>query len=597
MTPAALAPNFRWRLLPETPRRRDRLCRELRLGPVTAQILVNRSHADPARAAQLLQPDLRTLPDPSRLPDIEAALAALRELVEDHRAGRPHPVLIHGDYDVDGTCGAVLLYRLLQMLGVEAKVFLPDRVRDGYSFGENSLQAVRDHQARLVIAVDNGTTAVEPLRRLAADGVRVLVVDHHLAGDELPPCTALLNPWLAQDREEPLFPHFCGAGVAYLLAWGLLRDLHGDGTLPESHRRFLYDALGFVAIATLADSMRLEGPNRGLVRRGLETLPGSSFAGLRALVEELRLGHPSASDVAYRIAPHLNAAGRMGCPELSFRLLATSDPNEAQALAKKLREWNRARQDLQASEQLALESQVEEQRERGDRVLFAGRSEAAFGVLGIVAARFHETTGLPCLLWSECSPGVARGSARGPEGVNLVELMRGADEHFLGYGGHAQAAGFHFHPDLAEVLGERLRDSATRLPEPQPPTVQVDMEVQPHDLTLAAVEEFNLLEPFGQAFGQPLFLASAMTLLAPPHFMGESGRHVSLQVEKNGHAVRALGWSMAERLQELQQGAQVDLVFEAGINAFRGRRSVEWTIRDVRRSGTLEAMAVTAPSP
>jgi single-stranded-DNA-specific exonuclease len=585
-----MASLYRWQIQPETPAKRDQLARDLRVRPITAQLLVNRGIETLEQGRDILSPSLKSLPDPTRLPDFDAAIAALLRVIQ---AEGNCPVLIHGDYDVDGTCGSVLLYRLLKMLGVEVNIFLPDRVRDGYSFGENSLKAIQDSNSRLVIAVDNGTTAIEPLRQLAAAGIEVLVVDHHLAGAELPACTALLNPWVNPDPANPIFPHFCGTGVAYLLAWGLLRHIHGDGQLPEHHRRFLYDALGFVAVATLADAMQLKGPNRPMVRRGLETLPTSSFVGLKALCEVLSLKNPSPSDVAFRIAPHLNAAGRMGRTEIAFHLLAATEPAEARKLAESLRDLNRERQDVQAAEQLALEAQIEIQRERGDRVLFAGRNEAVFGVLGIVAARFHETSGLPTLLWAECQPGIARGSARGPEGVNLVQLMDAAAPFFHGYGGHAQAAGFHFDPAHAEQLSEALRAAADKLPQAPPPTLRIDCEIQPQEITLPTLDEFNLLEPFGQGFATPLFCATQLNLCAPPQFMGTDGRHVALRFEKNGVTVRVLAWSMADRLSHLQVGDQLDLVFETMVNHFRGRRSVEWTLRDIRSSSATPTSCST----
>ncbi len=551
---------------------------ELRLQPITAQLLVNRGLDRPADGEDVLKPSLQSLPDPSRLPDFDAAMAALEKHLANPGDG---PILIHGDYDVDGICGATLLYHLLTMLGTQVEVFLPDRVRDGYSFGRNSLDHIERIGAKLVIAVDNGTTAMEPLRELAEKNVDVIVVDHHLAGAELPPCTALVNPWVAPPEEE-LFPYFCGAGVAYLLSWGLLRHLNGDGALPEHHRRFLFEALGFTAIATIADSMPLKGPNRALVRRGLETLPTSSFAGLSALCKLLKLSQPAASDVAFRIAPHLNAAGRMGRTEMAFELLSSRDPQHAARLAEQLQSLNRDRQQLQHNQQLALAPQVEAQRERGDQVLFAGETDAAFGVLGIVAARFHEDTGLPTLLWGECEPGVARGSARGPEGVNLVKLMDQVSGYLHGYGGHAQAAGFHFDPADADALSEALTTAAAKLDPPNKPSMQIDVEVQPHELNLTVLDEMNLLEPFGSGFATPLFLCSGATLCAEPDRIGADGRHVALRLEKAGHVVRALGWSMADRLGTLEAGSEVDAVFEASVNSFRGPRRVEWILRDLR---------------
>ncbi len=561
----------------ETPAERDRLCRELELHPLPAQCLVNRGGADPAVARGFLRPGLGSLPDPERLPDFEAAAEAFERVLESGR-----PVLIHGDYDVDGMCGSALLERLLRLLDHPVEVFLPDRVRDGYSFSERSLERIRELEPGLVVSVDNGTTAVDFIGRIRRLGPEVVVVDHHPAGPERPPVTALVNPWLAEEQTPPFFPHFCGTAVAYLLAWGLLRRRAADG-LPESHRRFLIDALGLAAVATIGDVMPLRGPNRALVAEGLKTLGNRSFPGLTELLAVAGVrGDASAEDVAFRVGPRLNAAGRLSQTELALELLATDDPRRGRALAQELDALNLARRELEQQELKGLETQVERQRERGDRVLFAGRPEAAFGVLGIVANRFLDATGLPTLVWAECQPGLARGSARAPEGQDLVQLLDGAAEHLLGYGGHARAAGFHFDPERAPELGEALRRAAEGLPEAGPPTLAIDAELSPSELSPAVVEQLGRLAPFGEGNPEPVFLAGGMTV-ATARTIGD-GSHLELGLERNGHLVRALGWRMAERLSTLAVGDRVDVAFRAGFNTFRGRRSVEWTLQDLRTS-------------
>ena len=577
MVRAALAPQFRWRLLAEDPAARDRLSRELTLSPIVAQALVNRKLSDPSAARQALDPTLALLPDPSTLPDFEAGVATLRRAIEGGT-----PVLIHGDYDVDGTCGAVLLYRLLRLLDHPVSVFLPDRVRDGYSFGANSLAAIRERKAGIVIAVDNGTTAYGPLAELADEGVAVVVVDHHLPGPERPRCAALLNPWVDADAVPDRFPSFCGTGVAYLFAWGLLRELRGDGRLPDADRRFLYSALGLAAVATVGDVMPLVGPNRALVAHGLRALGRSDFPGLVELLRASGVrGEPTATDLGFRIGPRLNAAGRMGNPRAAFELLATTRADEARRLAMELEALNLERRETERQEALALQPQVQAACQRGDRVLFLGRSDAHFGVLGIVANRLLEQTGMPTLLWAECQPGLARGSARAPHGANLLDILGHAGDHFDGFGGHARAAGFHFEVGRAADIAAALRSATATLPDPEPPALDVDMEVGPRDLSDAVVQELARLAPFGEQNPEPLFLCTGLRV-AGARRIGNDQSHVELRLERGGEVVRTLGWRMAERWQGLGEGDRVDAVFSAGINEFRGRRSVEWTLRDLR---------------
>jgi len=572
----AVAPLSRWKLRPSPGTAAEALARPLGLRPLTAGLLWQRGVRTAEDATQILEPSLRHLPDPTRLPQFAEALAAFEEA-----RAKGHKVLIHGDYDVDGTCGSVLLHLLCQRLGMESEVFIPDRLRDGYSFGEGSLAAIRQANAQLVIAVDNGTSAVEPLKVLAAEGRQVLVVDHHLPGKELPPAAALLNPWLA-DKDDDLFPHFCGTGVAWLFAWGVLRHVLAEDKLPERDRRFLMDSLGLVAIATVGDVMPLQGPNRALVRAGLETLPESSLPGLRALTAAAKLRGPAqASDVAFRLAPRLNAAGRLFQAEVSFRLLATSRTDEAEALCAQLEEMNLERRRIQEQQLAALQSDVQIQLESGAKVIFAGSEEAHFGVLGVVASQICEQSGLPTLLWAGCDGGVARGSGRAPEGSHLVQLMDHVGSSFQGYGGHARAAGFHFDPSQADAIAEGLRQAAESMPAPPPPLLEVDAEISPGELDAATIDEFQRLEPFGEGFPAPKFLSSNLQLAADPRTIGD-GSHAELRLQRDHEVVRCLAWRQAERLRPLAAGDRVDVVISASINAWRGRRNVEWTLHDIR---------------
>jgi len=578
MSSTAVASQFRWKLQPSDPGTRDRLAQGLELRPLVAQLLLNRGISTLEEANLFTKASLAELPDPTTVPGFQDALAAL----ERAQAGN-YKVLIHGDYDVDGTCGAVLLHHLMNRLGLESEVFIPDRVRDGYSFGVNSIAAIHACGAKLVIAVDNGTTAIQPLKQLKDAGIEVIVVDHHLPGPELPECAALMNPWVrGEDGELQVFPEFCGTAVAWLLTWGVLRHILGGEQLAEKDRRFLFDCLGYAAIATICDVMPLRGPNRGIVNHGLATLRESSFPGLRALVKSAGIRDtPSASDIGFRIGPRLNAAGRLFQADLAFQTLATSKAPEADILCAQLEALNLERRLIQTREVAALHGMVEEQFQRGDGVIFSGHADAHFGVLGIVASQIMERTGLPSLLWAECTPGVARGSARSPEGYHLVKILDHAAEYLIGYGGHARAAGFHFKPEHAEQVAAALRAGAAQLPKAEPAALTIDCEIGPAEIDRATVHAIEALKPFGQGFAEPLFLCCSARLAVAPKFIGD-GSHVELRLERDGQVVRALGWRLAERLRDFQIGDAIDVVVNVGLNHFRGSSSVEWTIRDFR---------------
>ncbi len=577
MQEAAVAPRHRWRLRGEEPTRRNLLAARGDLHPVVADLLARRGVA-PEELRDFLDASLHHLPDPSSLPDLDAAVAALERA---RSAGRR--VLVHGDYDVDGTCGAVLLHFLLERLGIDVEVHVPDRIADGYSFSERSLRKAEELDVGLVVAVDNGTTAYPALEHFAARGVEVVVVDHHPLGPTRPPCAALVNPWCAPGAGTPdgPFAHFSGAAMAWFLAWGALRSLRGP-ELDAADRRFLVDALGLAAIATVADVMPLRGPNRAIVRQGLKTLEDSGLPGVRALVAAAGVrGEPTAGDVGFRLGPRLNAAGRMGRAELAFQALAARSRREAEEACAALDALNRERQEATERELRRFAPRVEERLRAGDRVLVVGDEDAPFGIMGIVAGKLCEDTGLPSLAWAGCGDGVARGSARAPEGVDLVALLDGASDLLRGYGGHARAAGFEFDPARADVLEARLREHAAALPPPPEPEIVVDAELHPGECDLALARALEGLAPFGEGFPEPLFLVSDLELVAPPRPLGD-GSHLELRLGRDGAVVRTLAWRAAERLAGLRQGDRIDAVVRVGVNRFRGREDVEWTLQDLR---------------
>lgn len=580
-----LTPKFHWQLCSENQAERDRLARALNLHPVVAQALVNRGISEVETAKGFLKPSLQILPDPSTLPDFKPAMATLAAAIRDGAK-----IQIHGDYDADGICGSALLVRLFRVLGNEADVFIPDRGKDGYSLGERSLQMAESFKAEVVVTVDNGTSAIEQMEALAGRGIKTIIVDHHPLGPIRPNCAALVNPWCSPGADPSTgtggdcFPWFCGTGVAWLLAWGLLREINGKGELPESHRRFLFDALGLAALATVADVMPLIGPNRAIVHHGLKRLKDSSFPGLAELVKSCRLrGAPTSTDLGFRLAPRINAAGRMQSADTSFRLLACSDQREAEQLAAELDALNIDRRAVEERDLKALAPQVEEQLERGDQVIFTGLAEAHVGVLGIIAARFTDSTGLPSLAWSQTSPDLARGSARSPQGVNLMDLLEAVRPLFKTCGGHARAAGFSFDPARHQEIAEALRAAAAALPAPPRPSLSIEAMAGPADLTVSAVRQLEQLEPFGEGNRQPIFCCEGATI-SRLQIIGQDQSHLALTLERSGSAVRVLAWRKAEELGALCEGERVDVAYTVGINTFRGKSNVEWTLKDIRPS-------------
>src|SRR5437667_8422193 len=392
----------RWAVAaPPDPQLTAALASDLHIPEPLAAILVQRGLGAPEHAKAFLRPDLERLSDPHAWADMPRAVELIVAAV---RSGAP--ILIHGDYDVDGQCAAALLTRVLSSVGGRAHAFVPHRLRDGYDFGPAGLAEARRMGARLIITCDCGITAVEPVRAARAAGIEVIVTDHHLPGDELPPASAVLDP------RRPDCPStdkdLCGAGVAFKLAQALVQALALSENLPLHF-------LDYVALATVADVVPLTGENRILVRHGLKMLADSRWAGLRALVEAAGLaGKPlRAGHVGFILAPRLNAAGRIGDANDGLRLLLTDDPDEAARVARELETLNARRQEM--DQRILTEAVDRLERELGpdDRAIVLGADEWHAGVIGIVASRLVERYGRPTFLigWE---PGgeFGRGSGR-----------------------------------------------------------------------------------------------------------------------------------------------------------------------------------------
>src|SRR5205809_3866864 len=363
-----------------------RLATGLRIPDALAAILVQRGLGSPDSAKAFLRPDLERLSDPHRWADMDVALELLARAVREKR-----PILVHGDYDVDGQCASAMLTRILRSAGGTVHPFVPHRIRDGYDFGPAGLGEAQRVGAGLIVTCDCGITAVEAVRAARAAGIDVIVTDHHLPGDELPPANAVVDPRRPDCNSED--KSLCGSGVAFKLAQALVQVL---GLSPNLPLHFL----DYVALATIADVVPLVGENRILARHGLKMLADSRWVGLRALVEAAGLaGRPlRAGHVGFILAPRLNAAGRIGDANDGLRLLLTDDPDEAARVARELETLNARRQAL---DQRILDEAIElagRTLRAEDRALVLAADDWHPGVIGIVASRLVERFGRPTFL-------------------------------------------------------------------------------------------------------------------------------------------------------------------------------------------------------
>ncbi|MFT5731852.1 MAG: single-stranded-DNA-specific exonuclease [Planctomycetota bacterium] len=579
-SPGSLDLPGHWNLHLPDPETVLRIARSERIPEVLAQLAINRGHADAGAVQALLAPTLHGLNDPASLPDM--AIAA--ERLERAAAGG-ETILIHGDYDVDGVSGTVLLVRFLRHLGAKVEWHIPHRTRDGYSFGDHSVVKAREVGASLVISVDNGTSANEPIATLVAEGVDVIVTDHHEPpAGELPPALALVNPKLPHSKYP--FRELCGSAVAFKLAWAVCQRMSGEERVRPDLRKFLLEALGYVAIATICDVVPLIGENRILAHFGLRALAESPSAGMRALLERTDLTGRAltAEDVGFQIGPRINASGRMDSAARAVETLLSDDPVAGRQHAETLEKLNDERR---AVERGVVQEALEEAKrfEDSDRypvMVLSGQGWHP-GVVGIVASRIVDRFHRPTLIIGVDENGIGRGSARSIPGVSVLDIMRGGSEIFTRFGGHEMAAGCEIQGSRIDELREAMVTRAHETPRKQRKTpIDIDAVIDLESFDESLMSQLLRLEPCGQDNPGPVLMARDVRLEEPARIIGADRTHMMLQIRSGRSVFKAMAFGMASREPELKMSQPLEIVFKPRLNHWRGRVELQLVLEDFR---------------
>ncbi|HXV24476.1 MAG TPA: single-stranded-DNA-specific exonuclease RecJ [Alphaproteobacteria bacterium] len=529
-----------------------------------------------------LKPTLRALlPDPSRLRDMDRAAGRLARAIETGEA-----VAVFGDYDVDGATSAALLHRFFKAAGRPLRLYIPDRMREGYGPNAPALRRLKDEGVRLVVTVDCGITAYAPLAEAAEIGLDVIVVDHHVAEAELPRAVAVVNP--NRLDESGALRQLAAVGVAFLLAVAVNRELRGAGWWTQSRPEpDLLDCLDLVALGTVCDVVPLTGLNRALVTQGLKVMAGRRSTGLAALADAARLTErPGAFHCGFLLGPRVNAGGRVGDAELGVRLLTSEDPAEAAAIAQRL---DRLNEERRAIEQTMLEEAIgalEAEAEPGAKLAFVARRGWHAGVIGIVASRVKERYALPAVVAAIEEDGTAKGSGRSVRGVDLGSAVLAARQSglLINGGGHAMAAGFTARaedlPALKAFLSERL---ARQIDEGGfVPTLGIDGVLQPGGATVELTQILEQVGPFGAGNAEPRFAFPAVRLTkAEP--VGENHVRCILIGSEGGRlkaiAFRALGTPLGDALLQAR-GAAIHLAGHLRADIWQGQATTQLLIED-----------------
>jgi len=555
------------------------LAQSLKVSPLIAQVLINRQLHKEDNARSFLSPKLTDLIEPEAMHGIPRAAERIQRAIE---AGRK--ISIYGDYDVDGITSVAILWHLLQILGANVDYYIPHRVDEGYGLNTDAIRQIAENGAKLMITVDCGITGINEVKLACELGMEVVVTDHHEPGDALPQAEAIAHPRLDPDYGNP---HSAGAMVAFKLAWAMANRYKKSDQLPLELKQYLLNATTLAALGTIADVVDLRGENRVLAGYGLKALEKSNLVGIRALVQSAEI-HASDVDsyaVAFRLAPMLNAAGRMGHARLAVELLTTDSQVRAMQISQYLKDQNKLRQQCQRdifkqAKQRILQAGLN----HPDRKTIVLSDDGWHtGVIGIVASKVIDAFYRPTLMINTAS-GVGQGSGRSIPGFNLHKALAACSEHLLSFGGHEMAAGLKISPDKIAAFAEAFERYAHENMDhgTLESTLDIDAETRIADFNERVMKELNFLEPFGAGNPKPLFATRGVKLIAPPRTVGARNDHLQISISDTSGAVRCIGFGMGKLEKKLLEADTFSVAFEPQYNTYNGRTNLQFVLSDIQ---------------
>jgi single-stranded-DNA-specific exonuclease len=577
-TTAASARIRQWLIRPADTRR-ERLAGALKVSPLLAQVLINRGITDTAAGSGFLRPKLADLIAPEQLPGVNDAVRRIKSALINSEK-----ITVYGDYDVDGITGVAILWQILTLLGANVDYYIPHRIDEGYGLNDEAVRYITDAGARLLITVDCGITAYSSAalaRKLRLD---LIITDHHQPGPEMPHALAIVHP--AADKSYPN-QDASGSLVAFKLGWAIANQFKTGAKLSPEIRDFMINATSLAAMGTIADVMDLRGENRIIASFGLKSLPGCTLAGIQAVIESAGLiGKGLDSfDIGFRLAPMLNAAGRMGHARLAVELLTSDSPSRCTEIADYLKEQNTQRQRVERKIfKQACEMIVGQNLNHPDRrTIVLADENWHTGVIGIVAARIVDKFYRPTILFNAAN-GVAQGSARSIDGFDILAAITACSKHLTTFGGHKKAAGItierekipHFADNIETWAAKNLDRPTSAAP------LLIDALVPLSEFAYETVNELQLLGPFGQGNPEPLFATKGVRLCSPPRRVGATGDHLQLAVTDSTNSIRCIGFGLGKLEKKLLERDSFNIAYHAAINNFNGNSSTQLVIEDVQ---------------
>ena len=553
------------------------------ISSLIARILIGRGIYSKEKLQDFFNPSLQKMYAPELLHDMDRAIERISRAIQNQEI-----ISIYGDYDVDGVTGTSLLYTCLQLLGAKVNYYLPHRVIEGYGLNCGAIDQLADDSTKLIITVDCGIRGFDAVAHANERGLDVIITDHHEIDSKLPDAYAIINP--KDKRGHYPFNKISGVGVAFKLAWALCHLFSpglGNKVRPE-YRKFLLNAMAFVAIGTVADIVPLIDENRIITRYGLIALQRSQNFGIKALKKVARLekNFITAHDIGFRLGPLINAMGRLEHSNASVELFTTPDENRAFDLAKQLETENSKRRRLQHENFTEALQQIEQKNYQDDMVLVLDQEGWHSGVIGIVASRLQEIYYRPvCVISLDADSHTGKASARSVPGFNLFMALKRCQEYLINFGGHEMAAGFQIEksriPDLRRELNQIGQEI---LPEKLAPNLNIDACINLSEITWDLFRQIDRMAPFGSGNPQPLFCSQEVEIVQNPRpsRRGSKGEHLSFYVSQDKHNFKAIAFRMGELQDQLIKKGKCRIAFHIIRNTWGNRDDLELEIRDIR---------------
>lgn len=531
-------------------------------------LLAARGVTEPEDVAEFLDNEAM-LADPFEIRDMDKAVDRIRRAIENEEK-----IAVYGDYDADGVTATALLYLYLESVGADVTYYIPSRMNEGYGLHKEAIDTLSDKNVRLIITVDNGINSSEEALYIKSKNIDLVITDHHQPGSQLPEAVAVVNPHRADDTSS--FKELAGVGVAFKLAAAL-----EDGDYDS----ILSDFADIVAIGTIADIVPLKNENRILAVRGIDAINHSDRAGIIALKNVVGYADRdfTSTNVAFTIAPRINAAGRIEEATTALKLLLTDDIAEAQELAEKLDSFNVARQETESCivEEAVARIESDDSLKYSKVIVVDGQDWHA-GVIGIVASKLVDRYGKPVMVIARDGSGEAKGSCRSIEGFSLFDALSHASDLLVRFGGHTLAAGFTVADDKISAFRERINEYAATMGAFYP-VMNLDCKINPASIDIPFIDSILCLEPFGAENPQPVF-GIYNAVLRSVRSIGAQGKHMRLTFEKKNQQYQAVYFGMSAEEFPYETGDRLDFAVTVDKNEFRGEVKANIYIRSVKLS-------------